>query len=562
MDYNFMNYNCIEYLSEQDKNRFKKLVEHFAPKLNKVNSSNGTVFTPHDFDHHCKNIYHIISNVILTESAFKNGGLTNKELYILDIAVLLHDIGLTKESVIERERHAIVSSDMIDKLYKNSECPLSKAMSGLGRKDMKALKLIVKAHSDVKNEEKICALDDKELNNDMKSVNEEKIRGHFLANVLRLADELDVTNDRFSDIDIMNQLSEANMRYIKEKSKVSPNEDLIVQLNNSIESLEYWKKLYYFEAISRKEDGTVEIEFDDDYIEDMHREGASLEEIVAKAFEVYEKLQKEFKKFNNDIASSYELVNLVGVKRIILKSNNSDINAIINKRKVDLVNDAKDKKKQSVVVLSESVENQITRFVNKRKLLDGGHYYRKDGYCARDWINVKEIMGTNSFFKKGEKLILNATKNIIDSNSGSSLIIGIDFSGMLIGSKAAITLGIPYTFAIPVDNEIDASENELKITLEDNYENVIIMTDVIVTYNTILRLVKKYRLEEKIIAIFGILYREPQGFDGMLNNQEEVEKLYKITYVLNKQYPIELHCNKDCKIIEQYGCIAKNIKRK
>lgn len=43
----------------------------------------------------------------------------------------------------------------------------------------------------------------------------------------------------------------------------------------------------------------------------------------------------------------------------------------------------------------------------------------------------------------------------------------------------------------------------------ENIEHIIILTDVIVTYHTINALLQNYNLKDKLLAIYGILYREP-----------------------------------------------------
>ena len=146
-------------------------------------------------------------------------------------------------------------------------------------------------------------------------------------------------------------------------------------------------------------------------------------------------------------------------------------------------------------------------------------------------------------------------------NKENVAIIGVDFSGMLIGSKAGLTLGIPFIYAKNEDKSIPNSPRKLTVELGDNISHVIIMTDVIVTYHTIDALLEKYQLKDKLLAIFGILYREPivSGEYEKDLIKGDFTELEKKTYVFNKDYGIELHCSKDCPIKNDYRCIADNL---
>ena len=109
--------------------------------------------------------------------------------------------------------------------------------------------LVVKAHSNLKiNGEIINTLDDPKLVNDMPGYTS-TIRAKLLAGLLRLADELDVTNARLgNDMSYYNQLDQ--------------------NITTEAVSIEHWKSLMCFNNIRIKRDNfsVIELEVDDLYI--------------------------------------------------------------------------------------------------------------------------------------------------------------------------------------------------------------------------------------------------------------------------------------------------------
>ena len=86
------------------------------------------------------------------------------------------------------------------------------------------------------------------------------------------------------------------------------------------------------------------------------------------------------------------------MKRFVIDVENQDIKNELERESIsdDISHDVK------INIISEEYEKKISDFIKKRQLWDGGHFYRKDDLCARDWINIREITGTNDFFKKFE----------------------------------------------------------------------------------------------------------------------------------------------------------------
>lgn len=568
MNQDYKTFSCIQAMSETDEERFYRIATAYAEKLNAVISNAGTIYTFHDFDHHCTNLYKIISDIILYKDRVFNTAekpLTDKEIYLLNLAVLLHDLGMTKKIGLSRDRHPIDSAEMILKDYENPESSLTSKKSGLSRNDINALMLIVKAHSDIKNDPSVpeCenGLRNSLLTNSMPS-NPKKIKARFLANVLRLADELDITSDRLGD----RSIEEALEKTIQEKelliekiAKSVPEEqkrlvEELKELDAAIHSNEHWEKLYLFSEVQRDSAGKVSLVVDDFYVKNQLKIGSSSEQLASRILSVKKKIVQEFQFFKNDVEKELSLSTLIGIKELSISTQILELQiAIDNLEKKTVCPQNRENEKRIVPqVLSEELERKISDYIEKKNLYEVGHFRLHDNLCSRDWIKVDEIIQTESFFRKYvTQLLLHMQEKIqLDDNYA---IIGIDFSGMLIASKLAFVLEKPFSYVIPTYKKRSSSKRELEVTIQE-YNNIVIVTDVIVTFETISRVIDEYNMHDRVKAIYGVLYRGT----SVEQLKPEMKDLVACTYVFNNDFPIEIHDNSECRFKVGKKCKALN----
>lgn len=543
------------------KERFIKIVEEYGPRLNKYIADNGAVYTLHDFDHHCCNIYKIISDVILnTNIALAKGqnhsSLTDYELYILNLAVLLHDIGMTEVVDFSRDNHSVKSAEIIKNDSRISANPLSDEKSGLRINDIKALMKIVKAHSDVKDgsvADDENGLNDPDLTNDMPG-RVGPIRAKFLANILRMADELDVTSDRLSSVDIIGELESAvERKRIAENmiENIGDNDDCehlqekLERYTNAEYSYLKWKNLFYFSDIKCDNSGRATLCIDDEIIRSELEKGEN-EKVLAKAvWEVYEKILYEFNIFCEDINTDLQLSAMIAIKCIEyhseIKSFQKCLKELEKKHQTDSA--SSEQEIASPHIISTELEKQISRFIDEKNLYEVGHFKLHDNLCSRDWISIEEIITTEAFFKKCEAQLLLHIQSLKDLGY-DYIIIGVDFYGMLIASRLAFILKKPYTYVIPDFKESDSSVKETGFGIPlDQFDCALVITDVIVSYNTIINIMNKYNIQSKTKAIYAVLFRDTNDHRFIIDNSEMIKK----TYVLNAKYNIEVHKNNDCR---------------
>lgn len=564
MNQDYLKFKCINKMESDYKSRFIDLVNEYEPKLNKVFYDGESIFTMHDFDHHCIDLYKIVSEYILNPNIAyieSDSALNARELYILNIAILLHDIGMTKCTFFDRGIHSKVSADIIRDDYRNPSNPLSEGKSGLTKNEIEALALIVQAHSDIKDGNiKACenGLNNPALKNDM-SGKIEQIRAKLLAYILRMADELDITTDRIGAQEVENDLEKVKYKYedikkqLKEETDTKKKEKLEKELDKSekmCESLEHFKKLYYFKEITIDEGGVANIIIDEQYIKEEIENGEECKHIAKIVNEVFDKVSHEFTLFNTYITKNLEFRTLISLTGMKLISSDSDLNEYIEDIEESYEND---ENSAGIVpkLISEDIKELIKEFVDKKNIYRVGHFYLSNEVCARDWIDVNEIIETEEIFKKCQTQFLLHMQNTIKDSVNQYLMIGVDFGGMLIASRLSYIFQMPYTYVVPNNKESSSSIKDIKAFTAE-FSKVILITDVIVSYSQIKSIIKKNELEEKLFAIYAVLFRDTSKhkYIKKMENADLIEK----TYVLNDTFPIELQENKHCQYKDSPLC--------
>lgn len=556
MSQDYLRFKCISNMPEDYQSKFQDIVTLYRPKLNMILFRGGSIYTMHDFEHHCMDLYKIISDYILNSNiAYSEtvGALTPRELFILNLAVLLHDVGMTKNIDFNRDNHSLKSGEIIREDYRNPANPLTETRSGLTINEIDELALIVQAHSDVKDGSiKSCenGLKNPELHNDMPA-KIGRIRAKLLADILRMADELDVTTDRVSAFDIECELEKAADEYehIQSQQKTESDEEarkklqaMLDERKGAVESLKHWKKLYYFKDIKVREDGQAFIVIDDKQVKREVDGGANYDEIADIIYEVYEKLYKEFVDFSSDVNQNLAWSNLISLKGVNLQTQNSELRRAIEEIKNNRQSRVIEARKLPKLI-SGDVAQKIKQFVEERDLFEVGHFYLSDEECARDWVNVDEIIETEKIFTECQTQLLLHIQSLMKGRADKYLIVGVDFGGMIIASRLSYILQKPYTYVIPSNKVRMSSVKEIN-SFADGFEEIILITDVIVSYRQIKRIIADNGLEGKICAIYAVLFRDTESHEFIRNNSNE--SLIEMTYVLNNDFAIELQKNDKC----------------
>lgn len=584
----YKNIECIKKLKDQYKNAFFKIVEYYAPKLPEKLVKEGSAYTLHDFNHHCIDIYQIISDVILYPNmAYTSEGLTDKELYILNLAVLFHDFGMDAYLNCGRKDHSRTSAEYIQEIYHAGDS-VFRSQSMLNENEVKALRLIVMAHSDIKDgsiQADENGLNNPELRNDMPA-QVGSIRAIFLASILRLADELDITVNRLGNNDIESQLNIIKEKKLLKEEELSQNGSLHAQeelayFGALAESLEHWERLHFFSTIYRN-NGSEEavIQINDDFIKQCCDKGDTYEHLVDDILRVYRKINMEyengFKRKIDEDKNSIVLKKMISVARFKLESNIDDVNQLIAKQlncfnTVNVVDDtsykvsSENEEPQSDIiesiqpeVINEEYEKELGKIVKRKHLLTVGHYLLDETYCARDWIDTKEIVETRNIV---DAIILNIIKHFNTNyrEEKDYLFLGLDLEGAILASRVAMALQKPFSYLIPAREMENNSGKDAEAVIE-KYQKYIIVTDAIVTFETIKRVYASIGNKDdgykNIMHIYTVFYRKPFNYD-IKGNQDLIKK----TSCISKEFSIELFEKERCPY-KSDGCFGKNRKLK
>lgn len=564
---------CIQKMDQQYNKKFKKIVDQYAPKLLDRVVLDNSAFTLHDFNHHCIDLYKIISDVLLdSELAYKEDyGLTQKELFILNLAVLFHDIGMVNTLNASRKNHSLCSAEYLQSEYQNSSSTF-RIQSELSNNEFKALKAIIVAHSDVKDGTVISAENGLNSSNliNQSAMGSGTIRTKYLAGILRIADELDVSSDRIGNGDIVQQIKDGKTKLEKIKNMpVTPENTIeIERWEGYIQSLDHWNKLQYISGV-RREKKEIILVIDDDYIEIGLNESKTIDSMANELVGILRKIKKELNEALEKAFVETKERNVVPLDSISISTKNEclsskvhDLLSIMQLKEykesaLDVVSKGISEEKKTELagteilptVLDERLEEEIIEAVNNRKLVKFGHFRLNSQYCARDWIDTKEFAETKAIFDKIVNVIV---KHINSSKVENYIILGIDLVGSLLASKIAFALQKPFSYIIPAKEEDNSAKKDIEVEI-DGFDKIILITDAIVTYDTIVTAINNYGLEERLSSIYTMFYRRCDYESAVEDN------LRSRTFSANNSFNIELFEKNKCQYNKDI-CIAFNRK--
>lgn len=563
----FSEIECIKRMDSRCYDMFMRMLKHYAPKLETRIVLDGSAFTSHD-EYHCLDIYKIISSCLLRkDTAYRDGlGLSKRELFILNLAVLFHDIGMSNSLEARRENHSKLSADFVQQEYDDIRSVL-RSETDLTVAEIKAMKAIIKAHSNIKGDASIPkernGIRLPELKKEYRDLHSKPIKTLFLAGLLRLADELDVTSERLGNGTLENEIQEGKKKILKYEAEGNTQE--LQKWVGFLESEKHWKRLHYFEAISLSEDKTgIELCVDDEYVEQMLDQGSTEKAIANDIVEILSKIRGEFEEIKTIAFSDSEVNILIYVQKIEVISTAEKLQDEINKAQARVsmpivqkdINEFREEKKdegdikevnKEPIEFDEDLSKYLEEEVRERQLLQFGHYVLNEEYCARDWLNIRELVETREISKK---IVSSIVKHVNSREPENVVILGMDMVGALLAARIAFELKFPMSYFVSVKNASYNSTQEIDFDLKEG-EKVIIITESIATFKTLKTAIKRYGLEGKVDSIYTVFYRKT------LLNIRENDDLIRKTYSINNSFPIELVEKRKC-TYKLEKCFAKN----
>ena len=549
---------CVQKMDEQHTDSFKELVNVFADKMNKRTVISGRPSVVYDFQHHSLNLYKIISNIIFDEGIVytENVGFQQTELYILNLAVLLHAISIFETDVKQLCDYPKESANLVNQWFENSTSVLSSNCI-LKRAERDVLIDVIRVHNDTTDDvSKACDLTELNKLVDIPSFQGGKIRSRLLAGVLRLANKMDFTSERLGNDDSEEQLR----KLIENKEYAVDSEE---EFNRSKRDFE---KLHYISYMDRSENRKqVILVIDDKYVDKKLNDGSYLEDVRDFLVTTYSEFELQLSEIKSKVFDTYEAAHYVQLQEIDFKTNNKELDSLI-KNKLELMRSGERKKGRSknsnegdvkegvnevhsntICLISNDISQRLSKEVTTRNLLKFGHFRLDNQYCARDWIDTRELVET-------EKIMSEMVKHIIahiNANfSEKDLVVGVDLVGSLLASRIVFPLNCPMTYVIPDIVIPFSGKPDINVDLS-GYNKVIIVVDSIVTGETLNKIIHDKKLENKIIAIYTMFYRKCSA--PMLLEESLLSK----TYCLNDTYMAEIYEMKNCPYKDK-KCMARN----
>lgn len=506
---------CIEKMGEHYFKKWENIKNQYASALDRGSIYRPTAYTYHDYSHHCFDIYKIVDKVILFKPQF-----SEQEWFLLNTAILLHDFSMTQANF-DRLIHSKQSADWLMEQMEQDTV----LQNNLNRNEAEIIALIMQAHSDCKKivhgKEEIVfyTLEDEKMEDLMDCGGASDVCARFLAAILRIADECDVTNSRLgtANFDGLDEEDE-EQRYSKEQ----------------------WLQLRCFKSISRKRDN-IELVVDDRYVNKHCDEKTDIERRIRK---VVTKIRKQLQYVREKVVITEEYMAMFQLRKVVISSN------ALSDEFVKRINDEKlaegDLLELSVQILDNFLADKISAMIDgngENSLVVPGHYIVTEKHCERDWINLRNIVVDKVISNE----IIQRIACDIDAQYGSSMtppiIVGMEDNGLILASQIASRLGYPFTYIIPKNFNWKRSSLKERDVDFSSYDKIIIITDAVATFQTMGLTCDEYKILNKVSNIYTVLYRTPNDKSFFHENAEELMKKMKACC---DKYSIEVHNREKC----------------
>ena len=566
---------CYAKMDRADQEEFDKLVQYYGSILNQGPDQTITVYTSHDFDRHCFDLYRIISMYLLQEKGIQQ--LNMGELYLLNLSVLLHDISMCRggyednaNTMFNRDIHALQSAQWIKHEFEQGNTPLSQC--GLTAKQVEIICDICKAHSTLKGWETPTGLLNPELEF-TKIGKTETIRVKALAGILRVADELDVTRDRLVDSNAMDRLLTAD--------DSRPEVQMFSRENEN--SRKHFQRLLLITSLEECKDNITQLVLKLDMEQaEKRRLAGDMENLADDLDAIKNKIQSELDMLWDQVISKEAAGarQLIVVRKVVWTA--EDERYINGLRPTDVpdspvdIHSVKEEPSQTsdatkctecevssieenssidIELLDTDLSRVIRNYVMERHLLHVGHYRLNTTHCARDWIDTEWLMEDSrlaaDIYGAFSDYILAAHR------TEKFIIVGLDLLGAMVAAQVGVNLHKPFTYVIPAHQYAVADSHEVDIPVIPENHKVVLVTDSIVTGCTAADIIQKNKWEDRALAVYTVFWRRPKSpWEG------EHAPFPCPIRTLNADFPAEIVPVSECPYGDISFCQAVNQKLK
>ena len=523
---------------------YKTFRDGIASNLQPTAEIEGDTFTSHGYDH-CVRISRQLNNLLDGHSPFLKD-VTPEELFCLSMAVLLHDIVMTKHPNL-RKIHSQEAKRIIREEFEHARSSLSGFQ--LSAPVVDAIADIVGAHSDVKDESgSVVERTLDSIKNKDRAGDTGRIRVYMLSALLRFGDELDCTIQRIQDA----------QRFLAPEQVAKNRQWRRCELIREIEPPGPSRTNIILNA------NDLALDESDDRANDLVLIREALEKLVASLAEVNDtvftpkgigwwhfntvKLAPESQKLIASIESQDPLGTAIESESAPSSqpSGVSSGNAVGSPVEAD--------ETDGLVSANKATERKLSEWVLDKKMLKSGHFSMSPGRHARDWIDTSQLLEDRRYL--GE--IVKSFTSILEQQGflpNNAILIGAGFPGLIIASQIGFIGGYGCSYMVPV-HDGRAEEKYSKLPDIPGNKGVVLVTDVVAEGETLKRvldcLLENYGVSsERVLAILSVFFRRPTG-----RRPSMADAIKDKLVPLNTEFPIQL-CEKvvdDC-VLRRHGIV-------
>ncbi len=460
-----------------------------------------------------------------------------EELYILLMGVLCHDIGMTTENrpFHNVESYKYVNSDesrgtiiVPDEKYNNII-----ALLCLGHRDYEEKGKEIRTLTDV------CNIDNKdEKIEEVVTINHADVHLRYLAAMLRLADELDVTDIR----------APHNVRRYYEWINGMP-----------VESRPHWQKSEIIKDVKIESNGgsasTIHLIPNVDGIRKLSGNNKVLKDYYLKLiFEVKEKIEKELGQINPITFSTKSVDDHIGVKFEVVIDYDNDV--ISNTDYFEYIRTIeKQQKERNITNPGKAFDGQndekdppltflkkkIEEYRRDRNLLESGRFMYSFGK-KKEKEKEKEKNEYTQYFINTQLLLTN--RETLDSitdifeeqfrNRGIECVIGIGKAGIILAPNLSLKLKCNSSYVICDWEETSSIPQEESTSVIRDAKNILVLLDVISTGTATrqgLEKINKIKEGSKTPLeniYIGTVFCTNKEIKGVLEKEDKVKEMYFI----------------------------------
>jgi len=523
--------NTLRFLLKDKKesyyNILKANIDILKPILAKCTPPE---YTGHAYDNHTLQVEKYVNDLLKQEL---KDILDPTELFILLTAIHCHDIGMSKYDTIEidgrtysdasRGDHNQTAYEMLYDNNKHTDL-ITYPPDCDADKFAKTIAELCRGHRNHKDEQgkPIDTLKDLEDNNFTNT----KFKTKFFASILRLADELDITNQRAPQ-KILN---------------------LIVSwLNN--QSKEEWRKHSFYEQVDIKSDSlkiTLKPNKQQVELSDKSSDKTQIRHILFKIRDTIEETLKEIEpyikveilrqSFDIDYSIKYDYD-----VSIITKEDYENYKNNINKKKEqEKAQDigSSEAQEENIEIVKESIKRIVTKLKNRGELISYGNIVLPTERRSRYYINTNLLIPRYKFLG-----LIISYFYLKHKDNNIDCVIGIGDAGRIIGPRLSIRFHSLFTYPTTNSREENSSISVEKDTLfdkENDIQTILVITDVLSSGQTI-KTVNSIICKKKPLA--KIYYESIFSVNNEVANQLMTEGI--VVESINNSFQFDTYTEED-----------------